>query len=126
MYYAVTYDITDDRRRRQIAKTLKDFGTRIQYSVFVCQTDRRAYLRLQNRLKKYIDTSEDSLVFCICAMHASIKSKTLGCQIGWLIILILFNLQVSLWYNAKVLMGGREKVLNSMVAGLFIQIPIEA
>ena len=28
--------------------------------------------------------------------------------------------------NAKVLMGGRKKVLNSMVARLFIRIPIEA
>ena len=78
MYYAVTYDITNDRRRRQVAKALKDFGTRIQYSVFVRQTDRRAYLRLQNRLKKYIDTSEDSLVFLHLCNACQHKVENLG------------------------------------------------
>ena len=33
MHYTVAYDITDDKRRNRVAKILKDFGTRIQYSV---------------------------------------------------------------------------------------------
>ena len=45
MHYTVAYDITDDKRRNRVAKILKDFGTRIQYSVFECNTDRRALLR---------------------------------------------------------------------------------
>ena len=45
MHYTVAYDITDDKRRNRVAKILKDFGTRIQYSVFECDTDRRALLR---------------------------------------------------------------------------------
>ena len=44
MHYTVAYDITDDKRRNKVAKILKDFGTRIQYSVFECDTDRRALL----------------------------------------------------------------------------------
>ena len=51
MHYTVAYDITDDKRRNRVAKILKDFGTRIQYSVFECNTDRRALLRLRNRLE---------------------------------------------------------------------------
>ena len=63
MYYTVVYDITSDKRRNQVAKILEDFGMRAQYSVFECKTDRRAYLRLQDRLKEAIDAEEDSVTF---------------------------------------------------------------
>ena len=68
MHYTVAYDITDDKRRNRVAKILKDFGIRIQYSVFECDTDRRALLRLQSRLEKVIDLGEDSITFYhLCA-----------------------------------------------------------
>ncbi|RKU25646.1 CRISPR-associated endonuclease Cas2 [Candidatus Poribacteria bacterium] len=68
MHYTVAYDITDDKRRNRVAKILKDFGTRTQYSVFECNTDRRALLRLQSRLEKVIDFSEDTITFYhLCA-----------------------------------------------------------
>ena len=63
MYYTVAYDITDDKRRNKVAKILKDFGTRIQYSVFECDTDRRALLRLQSQLEKVVNFSEDTITF---------------------------------------------------------------
>ena len=63
MYYIVAYDITNDRRRNQVAKILKDFGQRTQYSVFECQISRHAYLRLQDRLKDAINRKEDSVTF---------------------------------------------------------------
>lgn len=34
--YLVAYDIRDDRRLRAIAKIMLGFGSRLQYSVFVC------------------------------------------------------------------------------------------
>ena len=68
MHYTVAYDITDDKRRNRVSKILKDFGTRVQYSVFECNTDRRAFLRLQNRLEKAISLSEDTITFYhLCA-----------------------------------------------------------
>ncbi len=63
MHYTVAYDIVDDKRRNRVAKILKDFGTRIQYSVFECNTDRRALLRLQDRLREAIDLQEDTITF---------------------------------------------------------------
>ena len=35
----VSYDIPDDRRRLRLANTLKDFGIRVQYSVFECRLE---------------------------------------------------------------------------------------
>ena len=68
MHYTVAYDITNDKRRNRVAKILKDFGTRIQYSVFECDTDRRALLRLQSRLEKVINLKEDTITFYhLCA-----------------------------------------------------------
>ena len=63
MYYTVAYDIANDRRRNAVAKILLDFGARIQFSVFECNTDRRAYLRLQDRLLGAINPNEDTVTF---------------------------------------------------------------
>ena len=40
--YTVVYDITANGERRRVEKVLKDFGFRIQKSVFECRMDRRA------------------------------------------------------------------------------------
>ena len=63
MHYTVAYDITNDKRRNKVAKILKDFGMRVQYSVFECSIDRRAFLRLQNRLQKTMNLKEDTITF---------------------------------------------------------------
>ena len=69
MHDTVAYDIADDRRRNRVAKILQDFGTRVQYSICECNTDRRALLRLQSRLGKAIDLKEDTITFYhLCAM----------------------------------------------------------
>src|ERR1035441_8977781 len=36
MLYLISYDVTDDSRRRHAFEALKDFGRRVQYSVFEC------------------------------------------------------------------------------------------
>jgi len=41
MLIVVSYDIPDDRRRLQLSKALKDFGKRVQWSVFECHLDDR-------------------------------------------------------------------------------------
>ena len=61
MYCTIAYDITNDGRRNRVAKILQDFGQRIQYSVFECQIDRHAYLRLQDRLQQAIAPEKDSV-----------------------------------------------------------------
>ena len=50
--YAVVYDITANGERRRVEKVLKDFGFRIQKSVFECRMDRRAKEELIRILEK--------------------------------------------------------------------------
>ena len=64
----VTYDVaTGDaagrRRLRRVARVCRDFGQRVQYSVFECQVDPAQWTTLRARLMDEIDTDVDSLRF---------------------------------------------------------------
>jgi len=61
MFYVVSYDISDDRRRNEVHDTLKDYGTRVQYSVFECHLEPAQLTDLQERLAKLIKPKEDNV-----------------------------------------------------------------
>ena len=61
MFYVICYDIPDNRRRNQLAKALKGFGTRVQYSVFEAHLNRKEYEELKDVVAGIIDSSEDSV-----------------------------------------------------------------
>jgi CRISPR-associated protein Cas2 len=68
MFYLVSYDIPDDKRRTKLAKTLKDFGDRVQYSVFECILDANLLERMKEKITGLIDESEDSVrIYDLCA-----------------------------------------------------------
>ena len=71
MLYVITYDIPDDRRRNQLAKALKGFGTRVQYSVFEAHLNRKEYEELEDVVTGIIDSSEDSVrYYALCGACA--------------------------------------------------------
>ncbi|GAB4546133.1 MAG: hypothetical protein Fur0020_14960 [Thermodesulfovibrionia bacterium] len=49
--YAVVYDISSDAERTRVDKALKDFGFRIQKSVFECRLTKKEKEELIERLK---------------------------------------------------------------------------
>ena len=63
MFVVVSYDITDDRRRLKVMKTLEGFGERVQYSVFECRLKRQDLQRLKKRLKQLIQKEKDDVRF---------------------------------------------------------------
>ena len=68
MFYAISYDIRDDRRRLQVSKILKDFGERVQLSVFEAHLEEKELERLKRRVEKHLDKEADSLRFYpLCA-----------------------------------------------------------
>lgn len=68
MFYTISYDIRDNRRRQRVAKILKDYGERVQLSVFEAELDEKSLARLQKRLEKCLDLAADSLRFYpLCA-----------------------------------------------------------
>ena len=68
MFYLISYDIPDDRRRVRLAKTLKDYGGRVQYSVFECIMDQDLLDQLVHKITAIIDEKEDSVrIYALCA-----------------------------------------------------------
>lgn len=68
MFMIVTYDIVDDRKRLQIAKLMKNFGERVQKSVFECRLDDRRFLKMKQEIEKIIDWEEDSVrYYSLCS-----------------------------------------------------------
>ncbi len=68
MWIIVTYDVTTEtkqgrKRLRRVAKACKNFGQRVQKSVFECSVDQAQFETLRHNLLKEIDTKEDSLRF---------------------------------------------------------------
>jgi CRISPR-associated protein Cas2 len=68
MLVVVSYDVSNvdpggQRRLRRVAKACKDFGQRVQFSVFECSVDPAQWTRLRQRLIDEIDPKEDSLRF---------------------------------------------------------------
>jgi CRISPR-associated protein Cas2 len=61
MFIVVSYDITDDKRRKKAHAALGDFGTRVQYSVFECILEPGELKRLQERLGKIVNKRLDSV-----------------------------------------------------------------
>jgi CRISPR-associated protein Cas2 len=60
--YLVAYDIRDDRRLRSIAICMEGYGTRVQYSVFVCDLSDRERVLMRGDVETLMKTSEDSVM----------------------------------------------------------------
>ena len=60
--YLVTYDITDDDRRTSVFKTMRGYGDHLQYSVFRCDLDESARVRMIAELHPLIEHREDQIL----------------------------------------------------------------
>lgn len=61
--YIITYDISDPRRLRGVARTLEGYGVRLQFSVFECLLDPMRLSKAKTALAEIIDSSEDQVLF---------------------------------------------------------------
>jgi CRISPR-associated protein Cas2 len=59
--YVIAYDITDDRRRSQVAAVLQAYGDRVQRSVFVCTAEPELIAEIRSRLAGIIKPEADSV-----------------------------------------------------------------
>lgn len=68
MMMLISYDVSTEsdggkRRLRRVARACRDYGQRVQYSVFECEVDPAKWVKLKARLIKEIDETCDSLRF---------------------------------------------------------------
>ena len=62
-YDVNTREIGGDKRLRRVAKACRDYGQRVQYSVFEIEVDPAQWAFLKQRLMDLIDQTQDSLRF---------------------------------------------------------------
>ena len=60
--YIVTYDITDDRRWRQVFKIMKGYGRWLQLSVFQCRLTARRRQEMAAELESVVHTRDDHVL----------------------------------------------------------------
>jgi len=61
MFYIISYDIKDDKRRLKVMKLLKNYGSRVQYSVFECILPEEKITELRKKLNDLICKETDSV-----------------------------------------------------------------
>lgn len=67
MFYVISYDIIDDKKRAKVADTLLDFGKRVQYSVFECELTDVYLENLVRKLKKIISPEDSIRIYSLCS-----------------------------------------------------------
>ena len=66
MYILVTYDVDTvsekgQKRLRRVAKICKNYGQRVQNSVFECEVTESQFILLKENLREVIDANLDSI-----------------------------------------------------------------
>ena len=80
MNFVVAYDIVRDRRREKIMNTLKDFGLRVQYSVFECELTAARLDELREKLRTLMDPRRDRIhIYPLCDA-CFFRSESLGLE----------------------------------------------
>lgn len=78
LYLVIAYDTPDDRRRARLAKALKGFGERRQYSVFEARLTREQWAHLKGKLEQIVDEREDILAVYFLPPEAVDRTWRIG------------------------------------------------
>ncbi len=87
MFVLVSYDVDThnaegERRLRRVAKVCKDYGQRVQYSVFECLVDPAQWVVFRDRLISVIDEEKDSLRFYYLGSNWQNRVEQIGAKPG--------------------------------------------
>ena len=85
MLVLVTYDVRTGeeggkRRLRAVAKACRDYGQRVQFSVFEIEVDSAQWTKLKARLEGIIDTDHDSLRYYYLGSNWQRKVEHVGAK----------------------------------------------
>ncbi len=64
--WVVSYDISDDKIRQKVAKTLMNYGDRVQYSVFECDLKDNELRKLIDKFSQLIEKEDSIRYYRLC------------------------------------------------------------
>jgi CRISPR-associated protein Cas2 len=87
MLVVVSYDVSTmdeegQRRLRRVAKVCKDYGQRVQFSVFECMVDPARWVSFRDKLIKEIEPEVDSLRFYFLGANWRRRIEHVGAKKG--------------------------------------------
>lgn len=59
MFVMISYDVVDDKKRLKLMKFLRDYGDRVQKSVFECNLSQKTYETVRSGVEKIINKRKD-------------------------------------------------------------------
>jgi len=85
MMVLVSYDVetaspSGQRRLRRVARACKDYGQRVQFSVFECEVDPAQWTAMRDRLVREIDRERDSLRFYLLGANWRRRVEHIGAK----------------------------------------------
>lgn len=85
MMVLVTYDVATSEpggagRLRRVAKACRDYGQRVQFSVFEIEVDPAGWTALKARLEAIIDTRHDSLRYYLLGANWQRRVEHVGAK----------------------------------------------
>ncbi len=88
MYILISYDVATStpagqKRLRHVAKTCKNFGQRVQNSVFECKVEPAHFVELKDKLLKIINPETDSLRFYMLGNNWKNRIEHFGAKPGY-------------------------------------------
>lgn len=87
MFVLVSYDVAvsepgGKKRLRRVAKACKNYGQRVQFSVFECIVDPAQWTQLRQTLIEEIDSAADSLRFYFLGSNWHHRVEHVGAKAG--------------------------------------------
>ena len=77
MIVLVSYDIRDNRKRKEVSNLLERFGDRVQKSVFECPVDSHGLQRIIRGVENILKGMDDSVIFYpVCSKCLKGRSET--------------------------------------------------
>lgn len=67
MLHLVAYDISNPKRLRKVATICKDYGIRVEYSIFECDLPPHLFEKMWRELNATINPDEDAIIaYILC------------------------------------------------------------
>jgi CRISPR-associated protein Cas2 len=82
MLFVVSYDIVDDKRRKELSDYLESYGVRVQYSVFETELNQSQLNQMIKGIKKRIKPDEDTVRIYPIAINLRDAIITIGTDKG--------------------------------------------
>lgn len=78
MFVLVSYDIANDRRRHKVCKMMKNYGQRVQYSVFECLLSTEQVKAMQQRVQTLLDPKQDGVRYYLLCETCQNRARIQG------------------------------------------------